>query len=145
MTARTAVVAGLVDLVRNAFTNIGTGQTPDAANGNTIPDPGPNALVLQVTNGATAAVTLTVRASGSGPDASGNAQSVAPWDTVFTQATEGDLVVSIPAGDTYVSPPLETDRFTQPDGSLSLDWSASASVKLWALYLPTNALGGAVL
>ena len=56
-----------------------------------------------------------------------------PQDTVFTQATQGDLVVSIPAGDTYVSPPLETDRFTQPDGSLLLDWSASASVKVWAV------------
>lgn len=44
MTARTAIVAGLVDLVRDTFTNMGGGQPPDAANGNTLPDPGADAL-----------------------------------------------------------------------------------------------------
>lgn len=89
---------------------------------------------------------MTVRASGSGPDASGNAQSVTPQNTVFTQATMGDLVFSIPAGETVVCPPLTSDRFSQStDGSLSLDWSASTSMLVWAMYLPTNRLGGAVL
>ena len=54
-------------------------------------------------------------------------------------------MVTIPAGGTYVSPTLTTDRFTQPDGSLSLDWDASTSVKLWAYQLPSNALGGPLL
>ena len=143
MTARTALIP--VSLVRDSFTNQGAGATPDATNGNTIPDPGADALVLIVKNGDSVAHAVTVRATGSGKDASGNAQSVQPQDTVFTQSTMGDLVVSIPAGDVYVSPPLTTDRFSQADGSLSLDWSASTSMTVWALYLPTNALGGAVL
>ncbi|MCW2904458.1 MAG: hypothetical protein JWO67_6723 [Streptosporangiaceae bacterium] len=143
MAARTALVP--VTLVRDSFTDQGAGATPDAGNGNTLPDPGANALVLIVKNADSAAHSVTVRATGSGNDASGNAQSVPPQNTVFTMATKGDLVVAVPAGKTYISPPLETDRFTQKDGSLSLDWSASASMTVWALYLPTNRLGGPLL
>jgi hypothetical protein len=143
MTARTVITP--VALAPDAFTLQGSSGTVDHTNGNTIPDPGPNHLVLIVENGGTAARTLTIRASGSGVDASGNAQSTPPWETVFAQATRGDLVVTLAASDTYVSPPLTTDRFTQPDGSLSLDWDATTSVSVWAFTLPHNSLGGATL
>ena len=145
MGARTPIAAGLVTLAPDSFTSQGAGQTPDAVNGNTLADPGPNHLMLVVSNGDTSTHTITVRASGSGPDVNGNAQPPLPQNTVFTQSPLGDLVVTIPAGGTYVAPTLTTDRFTQPDGSLSLDWDASTSVKLWAYQLPSNALGGPLL
>lgn len=71
MTACTAFTP--VSLVRDSFTNQGAGATPDAANGNTIADPGADALVLIVKNADSATHSVTVRATGSGKDASGNA------------------------------------------------------------------------
>jgi hypothetical protein len=142
MTARTVITP--VALARDTLTYQGAGVTPAAA-GNTIADPGPNHLVLTVANGATVARTITVRASGSGNDAAGNAQSVPPQETVFAQATRGDLVVSIPAAQTWTAPPLTSDRFTQPDGSLSIDFDTVTSVTVWAFTLPYNPLGGATL
>jgi hypothetical protein len=134
MTARTAITP--VMLARDGSNAIGAGATPDAANGNTI-TAGPFHLKLFVLNGDTAAKTVTVRASGSGVTATGAAQvNPAPSNTVFTAATQGDLVATIAAGAYAVIGPLTGDRFQQPDGSLSVDWSASTSVKVWAVQDP---------
>ena len=55
--------------------NQGAGQTPEVANGNTLPGSGssPDGLVVVVKTGDTATKTLVARASGSGVNASGNA------------------------------------------------------------------------
>lgn len=143
MAARTVITP--VALTRDAATTQGAGNNADASNGNVIADPGPNHLLLIVANGGTAARTLTIRASGNGNDATGAAQSTPPWETVFSQATRGDLVVTLAAGTNYVVPPLSTDRFTQPDGSISLDYDAATSLTVYAYTLPYNRLGGATL
>jgi hypothetical protein len=143
MGARTAITP--VALTHDAFTAEGSGNSADATNGNTIADPGPNHLLLIIANAGTAARTVTVRASSSGNDATGAAQSSQPWNTVYTQATRGDLVVTAAAGTTYVVPPLTSDRFTQPDGSLSLDYDAATGLTVYAFALPYNRLGGATL
>lgn len=142
MTARTAITP--VALSADAFTAEGSGNSAVAA-GITVADPGPNHLLLVIANAGTAARTVTVRASGSGNDASGNAQSVPPQETVFTQSTRGDLVATVAASTTYVVPPLTSDRFTQPDGSLSIDFDATTGLTVYALTLPHNRLGGATL
>lgn len=135
MTARTVLTP--IALTRDTGNALGAGTTPDAANGNTIASPGPNKLKLLVHNGDTAAHTVTIRASGSGVTAAGAAQvNPAPSNTVFTQATLGDLVVSVAASAYAEIGPLTTDRFTQADGSLSIDYSASTSVLVWPIQDP---------
>jgi hypothetical protein len=89
--------------------------------------------------------TLVARASGSGVDASGNAQSVPPPNTVFTQATMGDLVVSIPAADTYVLPPTTTRPVHPARRFVVAGLVGQHVVLVWAMYLATNRHGGAVL
>jgi hypothetical protein len=134
MTARTALTP--IMLARDSGNTIGAGTTPDAANGNTV-TAGPFKLKLLVLNGDTAAKTVTVRATGNGVTAAGAAQvNPAPSSTVFTAATQGDLVVTIAAGAYSEIGPLTSDRFQQADGSLSVDWSASTSVKVWAIQDP---------
>jgi hypothetical protein len=135
MTARTALTP--IQLVRDTGNALGAGTTPDAANGNTIPAPGPFKMKLLVHNGDSAAHTVTVRATGNGVTASGAAQvSPAPSNTVFVQSTLGDLVVSVAAGAYTEIGPLTSDRFEQSDGSLSIDYSASTSVLVWAIQEP---------
>lgn len=135
MTARTALTQ--VKLVPDTGNALGAGTTPDAANGNTVPAPGPFALRLLVLNGDTASHTVTVRATGNGVTAAGTAQvSPAPSNTVFTQSTLGDLVVTVAASAYTEIGPLTSDRFSQADGSLSIDYSASTSVKVWAIQGP---------
>lgn len=134
MTARTVLTP--IALVRDTGNVLGAGTTPDAANGNTVAA-GPFKLRLLVHNGDSAAHTVTVRATGNGVTAAGAAQvSPAPSNTVFAQSTLGDLVVSVAAGAYTEIGPLTTDRFTQADGSLSIDYSASTSVAVWAIQNP---------
>jgi hypothetical protein len=135
MTARTVLTP--IQLVADAATAI---APVAAASAMTVPAPGPYRLTLQVLNGSGAAITVTVRASGSGNDAAGNAQvNPAPSNTVYTQATTGDLVVSVPATTGNVEIPLvTTDRFAQADGSLSLDFSAITTVTVAAVRRPYN-------
>jgi hypothetical protein len=98
-------------------------------------------LILVITNGGEAAVSVTVRASGNGVDTAGNPQPTPePWNTVFTQSTVGDLVESIPAGDTAVVGPLTSDRFEQPDGNLYIDWSETTDVTFFVYQFPFNAI-----
>jgi hypothetical protein len=135
MTARTALTP--VALSRDTGNALGAGTTPDAVNGNTVAAPGPFKLKLLVLNGDSASHTVTVRATGNGVTAAGAAQvNPAPYSTVFTQSTLGDLVVTVGAGAYALIGPLTSDRFAQSDGSLSVDYSASTSVKVWAIQEP---------
>lgn len=135
MTARTALTP--IALVRDSSNALGAGTTPDASNGNTVASPGPFKLKLLIYNGDSASHTVTVRATGNGVTAAGATQvNPAPSNTVFTQATLGDLVATLAATSYYEVGPLTTDRFEQADGSLSIDWSASTSIKVWAIQEP---------
>jgi|SRR5450756_253582 len=134
MTARTALTPLMLN--RDSGNVLGAGSTPDATNGNTVAA-GPFRLKLLVLNGDTAAHTVTVRATGNGVTASGATQvNPAPSSTVFAASTQGDLVVTVAAGAYNEIGPLTSDRFQQADGSLSVDWSASTSVKVWAIQDP---------
>lgn len=87
----------------------------------------------------TTATTVTLRASGNGVDASGNAQPTAnPANTVFTGATAGDLVSASTTSGTLILGPLTTDRFLQPDGNVYLDFSQATGVTVYAVQLPFN-------
>jgi hypothetical protein len=144
MAARTALTP--VQLVADGNVAAGSSGTVDAANGNTVAwNPsgspaiwGPNRVLIVVTNGDSASHSITVRASGSGVTAAGATQvNPAPSNTVFTQATLGDLTVAVAASATQVIGPLTSDRFAQADGSMSLDWTASTSMSVWIYQLPT--------
>lgn len=136
MTARTALTP--VALARDAGVTNPAAVTVDAANGNTVADPGPFKVILLVTNTDGSAHTCTVRATGSGVTAAGAAQvNPAPSNTVYAQGTVGDLVVSVPAtSGSVVIGPFSTDRFAQSDGSLSLDWSSATGMKVAVLRTP---------
>lgn len=98
--------------------------------------PGPNKILVIVDNSYTAAVDVTLRAGGSGNDAAGNANPGVP----FESAALGDLVVSVPASGTYVFWPATTDRFTQADGSMSIDFGAGMTGTIWVLELTDPAV-----
>jgi hypothetical protein len=94
-------------------------------------------ILLQVINGTTAG-TLTVRAPGNGVNVAGAAQvSPYPSSAVFAQGAIGDLQYSwgTTAGTAWFGP-LSTDRFTQPDGNLYLDWSTATGVSFYAFQMP---------
>lgn len=137
MTARTAIVAGLVSLSPEAgVTYPYVGQTPDAVNGNTVPGqgstvpgPGPNEAIIIVKNADSSPHTMTIRAGGSGVIASG----AAAVPSVFEQSSSGDLAVVVAATSTQAVQINNNGRFQQADGSLSLDWDASTSVTVWVI------------
>ncbi len=132
MTARTAITP--IPLVADNGLVAGAGTSADAANGMTLPAPGPFRTLLRVDNGDTASHTVTIRAGGSGVTATGGAAASVP----FAQATVGDLVVTVAAsGSTLIWLPT-TDRFTQADGSLSVDFSSATSMKVWAFTFPST-------
>ena len=148
--ARTPIAAGLVGLAYDSGA-AATPQAADAANGNILPFSisntpptfGPFKVILAVTNGDSAAHSVILRASGytGAPNGAVNSGLAAP-PSVFTQATVGDLSVSIPAGTTQYIGPLTTDRFTQQNnvngGDLWIDWSAATDMTITALIWPTN-------
>ena len=85
----------------------------------------------------TSAGTVTVRAPGSGNNIAGSAQtSPYPSNAVFAAGAAGDVTYSwgTTAG-TAVVGPFTTDRFTQPDGSLYLDWSTVAGPVTYAVVM----------
>lgn len=106
--ARTAVP--VTDLTAGTSTTDPAGTTADQANGHTITGVRPEVLVLRVRNTSGGAVNAIVRA-GTQPLAESSGQ--------------GDLTVSVPAtsGSVFIGP-LESARFIQPDGSVSLDLGA---------------------
>jgi hypothetical protein len=99
-------------------------------------------ILLQLQWGTTAG-TLLVRAPGNGNNVAGNAQvSPYPSSAVFAQGAIGDLSYSwgTTAG-TAILGPLTSDRFTQPDGNLYLDWVAGvAGVQYGVIQMPYNLL-----
>lgn len=130
MTARAAITP--IALVNDAGTAAGAGTSVNASAGMTVASPGPYQVIVRVDNGDASSHTVTVRAGGSGNTASGGAAVATP----FTQATIGDLVVTVAAGASQFIPISNTDRFTQADGSLSLDFSSATSMTVWVFQLP---------
>lgn len=139
MTARTALTP--VQLSRNAGSSLGAGVTPDATNGNIVAGPvGPFHLGILVLNADSANHSLIIRAGGySGvPSGAANSGYVTGQYQPFASASTGDLTVTcLHTGGGYtIIESLETDRFTQADGSLWLDWSASTSMTAWIIQRP---------
>lgn len=137
--------ATVVALARDTAVNPGTANSAHAAgdyvqavnSGVNVQDI--SKLLIVVTNGSASSITATVRATGNGVDVNGNTQvSPTPWNAVFTQATSGDLNVTVAAGATATFGRLTSGRFEQPDGNLYLDWSAAASVTFYAYQLAYN-------
>src|ERR1700729_1041540 len=102
----------------------------------TVASPGAYKLYVQVLNGSGASFNVTVRARNNGVDANGNAQS-GDYQPM-AQASRGDLVIAVANGATAFIGPLTLDRFQQADGSLSLDFSATTSSKVWAIQRPSQ-------
>lgn len=131
MTARTALTP--VVLVTDGSVSEGSGTALPPTGGAYILDPpGPNRLFLLVNNTYSAAENVTVRAGGNGVTASGGTNPGVP----FEAATVGDLVVSVPSSGTVLIGPFTTDRFTQADGSISIDFAAAITGTIWVLQYP---------
>ena len=134
--ARTALTP--VNLVRDNGVAQGAGATPDAVNGNIVAVPGPFNAIIIVKNADASNHTLKLRsASYTGtPAGAANSSMLPTQNTVFTQGTVGDLSVTVAAGTTQVVKIATTNRFTQADGSMWLDWDASTSMTVWVLTEP---------
>lgn len=93
----------------------------DQPNGMTIPDVDMEKTVLRVSNTDASAHNLIVRA--------GNG--------FFPRATLGDISFTVPAtsGVSYIGC-LESARFLQSDGSVSIDFSSGFAGKIGAVLLP---------
>lgn len=117
-----------------AGTSIATITT--AAGATVAAPPGPNKVFLVVANTATAAMNVTVRAGGNGTTASGGANPGVP----FEPAAAGDLVTSVPASGTQWVGPLTSGRFTQADGSLSIDFATGMTGTIAVVQLPNQHL-----
>jgi len=133
MTARTALTP--LQLAADAGT-IEPAGTPIAglvAGGATVAaPPGPNKVLLIVNNSGAGAANVTVRAGGNGTTAAGGPNPGVP----FEAATVGDLVTAVPAGGTAVIAPTTSARYTQADGSLSVDFAAGMTGTVTVLQLP---------
>jgi hypothetical protein len=132
--ARTALIA--VTGVRNGGTALGAGATPDATNGN-IYAAGPFKAEVIIHNADSSAHSVILRAGGyqGVPTGAANSGYITDQYQPFAQASVGDLTVAV-AATSYTVLTLESDRFTQPDGSLWLDWSASTSMTVWVKQSP---------
>lgn len=132
MAARTVLTP--VQLLADAAVAQGSGTTIDSTlvtNGVTVAAPGGYHGLIVVKNSDTSSHNLIVRAGRSGVDAAGNAQTNVPADTVFSQATTGDLTAAVAASATAFIPVTTTSRFTQKDGSLSIDFSSGFTGTIW--------------
>jgi hypothetical protein len=142
MTART-LVSNITALARDA----GTSQAALAASvsagvyiaAGSVSSAKLSGILLQVQWGTTAG-TVIVRAPGNGNNVAGSAQtSPYPSNAVFAQGAIGDLSYSwgTTAG-TAVIGPLTSDRFTQPDGNMYIDWTGGAGSYFTVTQLPFN-------
>ena len=136
MTARTALTA--IQLANVGGVNAGTGVVPDGTNGNIVASPGPFRSLIVVANTGSA-VNLIVRASGyqGVPSGAANSGYVTGQYQPFATASTGDLTYSLTADVTSVID-LEQDseRFTQDDGSLWLDWGTVTDLLVWVYQRP---------
>lgn len=132
--ARTALTP--VSLVWDTGTAQGSGATPDASNGNIIASPGPYNCILIIKNADSSPHNVILRGGGFTGNPTDAANSGLPLPAIFTQSSQGDLTVTVTNGTTKVIPISNTDRFTQSDGSLWLDWSASTSMTVYVSTLP---------
>jgi len=138
--ARTALTVTQLT-TRDTGANLGAGVTPDATNGNIVPGPiGAWHLAILVLNADSSNHTLIVRASGYAGAATGAANASYAVDQYqpFAQASVGDLSVTCAhtTGGYTLIESLSTDRYSQSDGSLWLDWSASTSLTVWVAQKP---------
>jgi hypothetical protein len=134
MTARTNVPIN--QFVQDGSLADPSGATISQANGNTVASPGPYHLLLRVNNSAGSSYNCIVRAGGNGVTASGGTAVAVP----FEMSTTGDLTVAVGASATVWIGPFSTDRYTQADGSLSIDFSGSFAGTITAFQLPYNAV-----
>jgi len=145
--ARTALTSGASGIITAVYdTGVAAPASPaaaDATNGNIIANTvgasyGAFQTLLVVANGDSSSHNVIIRGSGYTGAANGAANSgiPAPQNTVFTQSTVGDLTVTVAANKTSVIGPLTSDRFSQADGSLWIDWSAATSMTVYVIQLP---------
>jgi hypothetical protein len=132
--ARTALTP--IELVQDGSVAEGSG-TPISglvSGGAYIQDPpGPNQVALLVANSdGSNAHTVTVRAGGNGVTASGGTNPGVP----FSNATLGDLAESVPASGTSWVGPFTSDRYTQADGTLSIDFDSGFTGTIWVIQMP---------
>ncbi|GLZ34886.1 hypothetical protein Lesp02_70730 [Lentzea sp. NBRC 105346] len=97
------------------------GTNGDPTNGHTIAAAKPERTMLRVNNTSGASKNVTIKA-GTYPPA---------W-----AAGQGDLVVAVGATSTQWIGPLESGRFLQSDGSLSIDLGASFTGTVTAFLAP---------
>jgi hypothetical protein len=136
MTARTALTT--IAALGVGGVNGGAGTEPDHTNGNTVASPGPFHTLLVVTNSGSA-VNLVVRASGyqGTPTGAANSGYVAGQYQPYATASRGDLTYSLTGSVTSViNLSQDAERFTQPDGSLWLDWGTVTDLLCWVIQLP---------
>ena len=114
----------ITDLTENAGTTPASSAV-DPTNGHTIAAGGKtDKIFLRVNNTNAGAKNVTVKAGVNPP--------------AFRQGL-GDLVVSVPAttGERYIGP-LESARFAQADGSISVDCEAAMTGTISAYRMPRN-------
>jgi hypothetical protein len=134
--ARTALTAAL--LPNNGGVSAGAGVIPDHTNGNIYASPGPFKSEIIVAN-AGSAINLIVRASGYQGVPAGAANSAYTTDQYqpYATASIGDLTVSLTANaTTVVAFERDAERFTQPDGSLWLDWGTATNLLVFLVQHP---------
>lgn len=102
--ARTAVP--VTDLTAATSTVDPAGTTADPTNGHTVTGVRPEVLVFRVKNTTAGSLNAILRAG---------TQPLAP------SAGQGDLTVAVAASGTVFIGPVESARFLQSDGSVSLD------------------------
>jgi hypothetical protein len=140
MTTRTALTT--VQLVQDGAIaeGAGTSITGLVSGGAYVMDPpGPDNVALLVNNSDSgAAHSVTVRAGGNGNTASGGSNPGVP----FGAAGVGDLVTSVAASGTEFLGPFSTDRFTQADGALYVDFSSGFTGTIWVFQWPYGGIYG---
>jgi hypothetical protein len=110
-------------LVPNSHLTDPNPTTADQPNGHTIAKAKPELTMIRAYNTAVGAKTITVKAGGNPP---------------ASAASLGDLVVSVGASGIEWIGPLESGRFLQKDGSLSLDLQSGFTGSLTAFQMPRN-------
>lgn len=134
--SRTALAA--IALAHVGGVSAGAGVEPDHTNGNIVASPGPFKAVIVVANTGSA-INLIVRASGyqGTPTGAANSGYVTDQYQPFATASIGDMTVSLAANaTTVVNLSQDSERFTQPDGSMWLDWGTPTNLLAWVLQLP---------